>query len=107
MTRTRLAGVMILCTIGASASWAQSHPIPLPLPTGAVVVQTLSFTGGERESFMSLDEVSDKGFRYGWQLREVKESGDTIQRRYGFLEGALGPPRCDPSLGLPFVGGPG
>ena len=88
MTRTRLAGVMILCTIGASASWAQSHPIPLPLPTGAVVVQTLSFTGGERESFMSLDEVSDKGFRYGWQLREVKEFGDTIQQRYGFLEGA-------------------
>ena len=88
MTRTRLAGVMILCTIGASASWAQSHPIPLPLPTGAVVVQTLSFTGGERESFMSLDEVSDQGFRYGWQFREVKESGDTIQQRYGFLEGA-------------------
>ncbi len=98
---------MILCTIGASASWAQSHPIPLPLPAGAVVVQTLSFTGGERESFMSLDEVSDKGFRYGWQLREVKESGDTIQRAVRIPRGRLGPPRCDPSLGLPLGGGPG
>jgi len=86
--QTGLAGVVILCTVGASTAWAQGHPIPLPLPAGAVVVQTLNFTGGERESFMSLDEVSDKGFRYGWRLREVKESGDTVQERYGFLEGA-------------------
>jgi outer membrane protein OmpA-like peptidoglycan-associated protein len=88
VTRTLLAGVLILCTVGAPAAWAQGHAIPLPLPAGAVLVQTLSFTGGERESFMSLDEVSDKGFRYGWRFREVKESGDTIQARYGFLEGA-------------------
>ena len=88
MTRTGLAGVLILCTVGAPAAWAQGHAVPLPLPAGAVLVQTLSFTGGDRESFMSLDEVSDKGSRYGWRLREVKESGDTIQARYGFLEGA-------------------
>jgi outer membrane protein OmpA-like peptidoglycan-associated protein len=88
VTRTRLAGVLILCTVGASVAWGQSHAIPLPLPAGAVVVQTLIFTGGERESFMSLDEVSEQGSRYGWRLREVKESGDTIQQRFGFLEGA-------------------
>ncbi len=88
MRRAGLAGGLILCAVAGSTARAQGHPIPLPLPTGAVVVQTLSFTGGERESFMSLDEVSDQGSRYGWQLREVKESGDTIQQRFGFLEGA-------------------
>ena len=91
MKRFWPAGVLVLlglCTGGHSAAWAQGHAVSLPLPAGAVVVQTLSFTGGERESFMSLDEVTEKGSRYGWRLREVTEAGDTLQQRYGFTEGA-------------------
>ncbi|HYC33431.1 MAG TPA: OmpA family protein [Gemmatimonadales bacterium] len=73
---------------GLAQGQSPRHPLPLPLPAGAVVVQTLNFTGGERESFMSLDEVSEKGVRYGWQFRELKAAGDTIEARYDFFEAA-------------------
>ncbi|HUF35339.1 MAG TPA: hypothetical protein VMN37_05270 [Gemmatimonadales bacterium] len=67
MTRFWPAGVLVvlvLCTGGDSAAWAQGHAVSLPLPAGAVVVQTLSFTGGDRESLMSLAEVTEKGSRW-------------------------------------------
>ena len=73
---------------GALPGQSPRHPLPLPLPAGAVVVQTLNFTGGERESFMSLDEVSQKGVRYLWQLREVTAAGDTLKEEYDFFEAA-------------------
>ena len=86
MIRTWLTGALLL-SMGAPAALAQAHPITLPLPAGSVVVQTLTFTGGDRESFLSLQDVSDKGFRYRWQFREVQQPGDTIRRHYEFFEG--------------------
>ena len=86
MIRACVTGALLLWMVGPAAL-AQGHPITLPLPAGSVVVQTLSFTGGDRESFLSLQEVSDKGSRYGWQFREVKQTGDTIREHYEFFEG--------------------
>jgi hypothetical protein len=77
----------LLLSMGGPAALAQGNPITLPLPAGSVVVQTLSFTGGDRESFLSLQEVSNRGSRYGWQFREVQQTGDTIRRQYEFFEG--------------------
>lgn len=85
MTRTWL--VTLLLSAGGPAALAQGHPITLPLPQGSVVVQTLNFTGGDRESFLSLDEVSDKGSRYVWQFQEVWAAGDTIREKLEFFEG--------------------
>lgn len=107
MTRPLRAAVIALWAAGAPDASPQGHPVPLPLPAGAVVVQTLSFTGGERESFMALEEVSDRGSRYAWQLREVTQTGDTTHERYGFFEGApdvLGATRL---WGYHSVEGPG
>lgn len=86
MTRAWVNSALLLSLALPAAMSAQSHPIPLPLPEGSVVVQTLSFTGGDRESFLSLQEVGDKGSRYRWQFREVQQTGDTIRRGYEFFE---------------------
>ena len=86
IARTLVTGLLLSMSLPAMAL-AQGHPLPLPLPENSVVVQTLSFTGGDRESFMSLQEVTDKGTRYGWTFREVQETGDTIQEQYEFFEG--------------------
>ncbi|HEU5040426.1 MAG TPA: OmpA family protein [Gemmatimonadales bacterium] len=87
MTRSRPVVGLVLLLAGPAAVSAQAHPITLPLPEGSVVVQTLTFTGGDRESFLSLQEVTDRGSRYGWQFREVQQTGDTIQEKYEFFEG--------------------
>jgi outer membrane protein OmpA-like peptidoglycan-associated protein len=85
---TRAGATALLLSIAAPVAVSgQGHPITLPLPQGAVVVQTLTFTGGDRESFLSLQEVSDKGSRYQWHFREVQETGDTIKEDYEFFEG--------------------
>lgn len=86
MIRTWPTGALLV-SMSAPAALAQGHAITLPLPAGSVVVQTLSFTGGDRESFLSLQEVSDQGSRYRWQFREVQQTGDTIRRHYEFFEG--------------------
>lgn len=86
MNRLSATGALLL-SMGGPAALAQGHPLTLPLPAGSVVVQTLSFPGGDRESFLSLQEVSDRGSRYGWQFREVQQTGDTIRRQYEFFEG--------------------
>jgi outer membrane protein OmpA-like peptidoglycan-associated protein len=81
-------GWALLLWVGVPpATAAQGHPIPLPLPQGSVVVQTLTFTGGDRESFLSLQQASDAGSRYTWTFREVKVTGDTLREKLEFLEG--------------------
>ncbi|HET6579407.1 MAG TPA: OmpA family protein [Gemmatimonadales bacterium] len=87
MTRDWVNGALLLSLALPPAMSAQAHPIPLPLPEGSVVVKTLTFTGGDRESFMSLREVSQKGSRYTWNFREIHATGDTIQEEHEFLEG--------------------
>lgn len=87
MTR-RAAGVALLLSVVVSgAAFSQNQAIPLPLPEGSVVVQTLTFTGGDRESLLSLQEVSERGSVYAWSFREVHATGDTIREKYEFLEG--------------------
>ena len=81
------AAALLLRLVGPAALLAQGHPITLPLPAGSVIVQTLTFTGGDRESFLSLQEVTAKGFRYRWHFREVQATGDTIKEHYDFFEG--------------------
>jgi outer membrane protein OmpA-like peptidoglycan-associated protein len=54
----------------------------IPLTHGLTIVTTLHFSGGDRESVETLDEVSPAGVRYGWRFVEVHETGDTIRREY-------------------------
>ena len=84
----RPAGAALLLSVAVSgAAFSQDHPIPLPLPEGSVVVQTLTFTGGDRESLLSLQEVSERGSVYAWNFLEVHATGDTIREKFEFLEG--------------------
>jgi len=87
VTRSSVTALLLSMAVPPAVS-SQAHSIPLPLPEGSVVVQTLTFTGGDRESFLSLEEVSHRGSLYGWQFREVQETGDTIHQQYQFFEGA-------------------
>lgn len=107
MTPSWRAFVLVLATAVRPEVWAQTHPISLPLPAGAVVVQTLNFAGGERESFMSLEEVSDRGSRYSWAFREVRAAGDTVHARHGFFEGAPDVLSATRLWGFHSVEGPG
>jgi outer membrane protein OmpA-like peptidoglycan-associated protein len=84
--RIWVIGALLLSTALPPASSAQAHPIPLPLPEGSVVVQTLTFTGGDRESFLALQRASDGGARFTWTFREVQATGDTLREKYEFLE---------------------
>ena len=54
----------------------------IPLAPGLTIVQTLHFSGGDRESVETVDEVSPAGVRYGWRFVEVHEAGDTLRREY-------------------------
>jgi outer membrane protein OmpA-like peptidoglycan-associated protein len=81
-----MVGLALFSLAAPPAALTQAHPIPLPLPEGSVVVKTLAFTGGDRESFLSVEEVTDRGSRYSWQFQEVHATGDTIKERYGFFE---------------------
>ena len=87
MIRAWVNAALLLSMPVLPALTAQTYPIPLPLPEGSVVVQTLTFTGGDRESFLSLREVSEGGSRYTWSFREVQATGDTLQEEYEFFEG--------------------
>ena len=86
MIRAWMNTALLLSMALPPAASAQAHPIPLPLPQGSVVVQTLTFTGGDRESFLALQQASDEGSRYTWTFREVQATGDTLRRKYEFLE---------------------
>jgi outer membrane protein OmpA-like peptidoglycan-associated protein len=87
VTRGWANGVLLLWVAAPPTTAAQGHPIPLPLPQGSVVVQTLTFTGGDRESFLSLQQASEVGSRYTWTFREVQATGDTLREKVEFLEG--------------------
>lgn len=81
--------VRTLLLLAATASGrdgvAQEHAVPLPLPPGAVVVQTLSFPDGERESFHTVAEASSKGIGWIWELMEV-QAGDTVRDTLRYSE---------------------
>ena len=87
MTWRPASGALLLSAAVSGAALSQDHPIPLPLPEGSVVVQTLTFTGGDRESLLSLQEASERGSVYAWNFLEVHATGDTIREKYEFLEG--------------------
>lgn len=54
---------------------------------GAVIVQTLAFEGGDRESVHRVREASDKGLHYVWAFEEVHAAGDTLRSETRYLEG--------------------
>jgi outer membrane protein OmpA-like peptidoglycan-associated protein len=79
------AGLAVVLLRRPTEGLAQTA-LPLPLPQGATVVTTLSFPGGERESFMNVKEVSPKGTRWTWNLVEIRAQGDTVKEELAFVE---------------------
>lgn len=93
MTRRRgsrlplAVGVLLAGFAAARSVGAQERALPLPLPTGAAVVQALSFTGGDRESVHTVSEASAAGLSWTWELVEV-HAADTVVDTLTYFERA-------------------
>jgi outer membrane protein OmpA-like peptidoglycan-associated protein len=72
----------------AAVLWAQKPVLPLPLTAGTVIVQTLDFPGGDRESVLEVRESSPVGLLFNWRFVEVHASGDTLRSSLEYLERA-------------------
>lgn len=46
---------------------------------GLTIVETLQFSGGDRESVTTIEEATAAGVRYAWHFVEVRQDGDTIR----------------------------
>jgi hypothetical protein len=62
-----------------SAAAAQGRTPTVPLVQSLTLVQTLQERGADRESVVTLAEVSPAGVRYEWRFVEVGASGDTVR----------------------------
>jgi len=81
--------ILAFSTLSSAAPLLSQQPaVPLPLPQGATVVQTLWTPDAERESFLTAQEVSPKGTKWTWSLLEVHAAGDTVKEEFAFVEGA-------------------
>jgi outer membrane protein OmpA-like peptidoglycan-associated protein len=65
----------------ASRATSQSS-LTIPRVKGLALAQTLHIGGVDRESVVSLADVSPAGVRYSWSLVEVWPSGDTIRETH-------------------------
>jgi outer membrane protein OmpA-like peptidoglycan-associated protein len=79
---------LVLAPTGFNAGTivAQKPSLPLPLPTGTSIVQTLSTSNAERESVHLVQESSPRSIRWSWSLVEIHETGDTVRREYRYTE---------------------
>ena len=80
------AALLLLLSFAARSASPQQRALPLPLTTGAAIVQTLSFEGGDRESVHLVKLASQEGLRFEWGLIEVHATGDTIRQLLRYLE---------------------
>ncbi len=87
MSSRLFASVLSLALANARAEGQQSA-LPLPLTTGATIVQTLSFEGGDRESVHAIRLASDDGLHFEWSLIEVHAAGDTSRQSFRYFEAA-------------------
>jgi len=83
----RSARVMVLALgmtapLGVPQADAQSSERIIPLARGLAIVSTLHDSGAERESVVTVEEVSAAGVRYVWRFIEVHASGDTIRKEF-------------------------
>jgi outer membrane protein OmpA-like peptidoglycan-associated protein len=68
----------ILAALVAKMAAAQA-PTTIPPVRNLALVQTLHIGAVDRESVVSLVEVSAAGIRYHWSLVEVRANGDTVR----------------------------
>jgi len=80
-------GLVLLLGGSAGAAAAQQRALPLPLTTGATIVQTLTFEGGDRESVHQVALASPEGLRFEWNFTEA-HAGDTARQTLRYLEAA-------------------
>ncbi len=80
------AALVLLLSGTAGAAVAQRGALSFPLTTGAAIVQTLSFEGGDRESVHLVKLASPEGLRFEWSFTEVHTAGDTIRQVLRYLE---------------------
>jgi outer membrane protein OmpA-like peptidoglycan-associated protein len=60
---------------------ARRDPAPrIPLAAGVILGQTLQYPDGDRESLVTILDVSASGARYRWQYTEARTAGDTTRR---------------------------
>ncbi len=83
---SRCFGLMLSLGVAIGGAEGQQSALPLPLPTGATIVQTLTFEGGDRESVHQVRLASPEGLRFEWNLTEAHAAGDTIRQVFRFLE---------------------
>ena len=78
--------VVCVAAISAASAKAQAPAGRIPLGSGATIVQTLAFEGGDRESVHRVLQVSAQGLHYEWRFEEVHDTGDTLRREHRYLE---------------------
>ena len=66
---------------------AQAPAERIPMGEGAVIVQTLAFEGGDRESVVRVREASAQGLHFEWVFMEVHTGRDTLKAKHRYLEG--------------------
>ena len=80
--RFRMPTLLVsIALLGSLPAAAQSSPA-IPRVKGLALAQTLHIGGVDRESVVSLSEVSTAGVRYSWSLVEVWPNGDTIRETH-------------------------
>lgn len=79
--RTPMSLLCLVALLGASLATAQSSTT-IPRVKGLALAQTLHIGGVDRESVVSLNDVSAAGVRYSWSLVEVWPNGDTIRETH-------------------------
>jgi outer membrane protein OmpA-like peptidoglycan-associated protein len=80
------AALLLLLSFAAARAATQQRALPLPLTTGAAIVQTLSFEGGDREAVHLVKLASTEGLRFEWSFTEAHTTGDTIRQVFRYLE---------------------
>jgi outer membrane protein OmpA-like peptidoglycan-associated protein len=78
----RLARAMTALLVGwalVTALGAQPAPPSIPLARGLAFVQTLHMPEGDRESLVTVDDVSATGVKYTWRFLEVHVAGDSVR----------------------------
>ena len=75
-----LPAFMTAAGLGAQSPARNDSASPIPLAAGVRLGQTLQFPDGDRESLVTVLDVTARGARYQWQFTEAWSAGDTIRK---------------------------
>lgn len=83
LAHLRAPGLLLALLVALTRSHAAAQAVPaIPPVQNLALVQTLHIGAVDRESVVSLIDVSAAGIRYHWSLVEVRANGDTVREAH-------------------------